>query len=334
MKAAIIGSGSWGTAIADLLAEKGSTVTLWARDPYVAETINKDHFNPRYLMNMPLRQEIKSTTDLTNAINGAELIVLAVPSHSMRDIVSRISADIKDDQLLVSVVKGLETDSTKRMSEVIEELIPDRSGGIGVLSGPNHAEEVGEHIPSATVVSSKDSGISRRLQDIFMTPYFRVYVNNDLVGVELGAVIKNVIAIAAGISDGLDYGDNTKASLMTRGLTEMARLGKAAGASQETFSGLSGIGDLIATCTSKHSRNRAAGEMLARGVNVSDINKEMKMVAEGVRSCKGICKMAVKLDVEMPISRAVYEVVYEGKDPRVCVQDLMKRGAANEIEEL
>jgi len=334
MKAAIIGSGSWGTAIANLLAEKGSKVTLWARDSYIAETINKDHVNPRYLKDILLKEDIASTTDLSFAIDNAEMIVLAVPSHSMRDIVEKIRPNIRDDQLLVSVVKGLEIDSTKRMSQVIEELIPGRSGGIGVLSGPNHAEEVSEHIPSATVVSSKESNISTKLQEIFMTSYFRVYINNDLIGVELGAVTKNVIAIAVGISDGLDYGDNTKASLMTRGLAEMARLGSAAGADQRTFSGLSGIGDLIATCTSKHSRNRAVGEMLARGVHVDNIHKEMKMVAEGIRSCKGICNMASKLNVEMPISRAVYEVIYKGKDPREYVHDLMKRGAANEAEEL
>ena len=334
MKVAIIGSGSWGTAIANLLAEKGSKVTLWARDPNVSEVINKDHVNPRYLTDIRLKQDIESTTDISFAIDNAEMIVLAVPSHSMRDIIEKIRPNIRDDQLLVSVVKGLETDSTKRMSQVIEELVPARSGGIGVLSGPNHAEEVSEHIPSATVVSSKESRISRKLQEMFMTSYFRVYVNNDLIGVELGAVTKNVIAIATGISDGLDYGDNTKASLMTRGLAEMARLGKAAGASQQTFSGLSGIGDLIATCTSKHSRNRAVGEMLARGVEVGDIHKEMKMVAEGIRSCKGICKMASELSVEMPISQAVYDVIYEGKDPREYVRGLMKRGATDEVEVL
>ncbi len=332
MNISVVGAGSWGTAVANLLAEKGYKIKLWARDEQLAKAINRLHRNPRYLKDVKLTDEVKAVSDLGDALKLADVVILAVPSHAMREIITRIKPELENHPLMVSLTKGLETDTLMRMSAVINQVIPAQSGKIGVLSGPNHAEEVSRHIPSATVISSHSPQTAARLQEMFMMPYFRVYTNADMVGVELGGAVKNVIAIAAGISDGLGFGDNTKASLMTRGLTEMTRLGIAAGAKNLTFAGLSGVGDLIATCTSRHSRNRAVGERLAKGVTLKTISRETRMVAEGVKTCTAINELAKKHGIEMPITGAVYRVIYKRKNPYDCVQELMSRGATDELD--
>ncbi len=330
----VIGAGSWGTAISNLLAEKGFKVHLWARQAEVAEIINTNRRNPYYLTDLQLSSSLVATSSLQEAVEGSDLIVLVVPSHAMKSIVSELAKVTRGAPPMVSLTKGLDPDSLKTMSKVLIEFFPDARLRVAALSGPNHAEEVSQKIPSATVVGSVSDRTAKLIQDIFMTPYFRVYTNSDLIGIEIGAAIKNVIAIAAGISDGLGYGDNTKASLMTRGLAEMTRLGIVLGANPLTFAGLSGVGDLIVTCTSRYSRNRAAGMKLAEGKTIDQISKQTKMVAEGIRTAKSIYQLAQRHRVEMPISRAVYQVIYENKDPHDCVRELMSRGATSELEEI
>ncbi len=335
MKISVIGAGSWGTAVSNLLAKKGYRVFLWARDKDLVEQIRKKRRNPRYLPKLKLSKEIEITNDFVEATKNSELIVFAVPSHVMREIVKKIKIYLNKKATLVSLTKGIEEESLMRMSEVIkDEIGNDFKGQIGVLSGPNHAEEVALEIPSATVVSSFKEETALFLQRVFMTSYFRVYTNPDIVGVELGGAFKNVIAIAAGISDGLGYGDNTKASLMTRGLAEMIRLGLKMGASPLTFIGLSGMGDLIVTCTSRYSRNRAVGEKLGKGLKLPQILSQMRMVAEGIKTSKAMEKLSLKYQIEMPITKNVVQVLYERKEPKECVSELMSREPTSEIKEI
>jgi glycerol-3-phosphate dehydrogenase (NAD(P)+) len=315
------------------LAQSGQLVTLWARDQTLARQIKEEGRNPRYLSTLKLPDRVRVVWQIDEALAEAEIVVLAVPSHAMRQITKAINPLIKQRMVVLSLAKGIEEGTFCRMSEVVEEELGSRiKTKIAVLSGPNHAEEVAQNIPTATVVACRDIKIAQFLQQIFMTNWFRVYTNSDVIGVELGGATKNVIAIAAGISDGLGFGDNTKASLMTRGLAEMIRLGLVMGARRETFAGLSGVGDLIATCTSRHSRNRAVGERLGKGESLARILKEMRMVAEGVRTTKAVYQMALKYGIEMPITESVYQVLYENKNPRDCVEDLMQRGATSEIK--
>jgi len=333
MKIAVLGAGSWGTAIAALLAKKDFEVILWARDPHLASEIQKTHYNPRYISDIKLPVGVKATGDLSHLGENLDAAVFAVPSHVMRLIVKQAKPYIKTDTLLLSVTKGIEIESRKRMSEIIaEETGVDFHQNIAVLSGPNHAEEVSKEIPSATVVAANDERVALKFQEMFMTPYFRVYTNEDIIGVELAGATKNVIAIAAGISDGLGYGDNTKASLMTRGLAEMTRLGTVLGAQPLTFSGLAGIGDLIATCTSRHSRNRAVGEKIGKGKKLAEILEESTMVAEGVYTSKAIFYLAGGLGVDVPITKNVFEVLYQDKDPKDSVRELMMRGPTGEVK--
>ncbi len=333
MKVAVMGAGSWGTAIAALLAKKKMEVVLWARDPDLAARIQKNRRNPRYLSDVTLPEGVKATDDLSCLAGELVGIVFAVPSHAMRSTVNKTKPYIKSDTQLLCVAKGIEIDSLKRMTEiVVDEFDTKYYRNVAVLSGPNHAEEVVKEIPSASVVAAYNKKIALTFQNMFMTPYFRVYTNKDVIGVELGGATKNVIAIAAGISDGLGYGDNTKASLMTRGLAEMTRLGVALGAKPMTFSGLAGIGDLIATCTSKHSRNRAVGEKLGKGKKLDKILDESTMVAEGVLTCKAVLALAQKHQIEVPITKNVVEVLYEDKDAKDCVSDLMLRGPTDEVK--
>jgi len=332
IKIAVIGGGSWGTAISALLARKGYSVNLWVREKGLAETIKLTRTNTRYLPEIVIPANVLPTSDLSEAVNQVEVVALAVPSHVMRQIVEQLRDLFKSSPLLISLTKGMEINTLMRMSEVIKSELPSNlHSNIAVLSGPNHAEEVSRDIPSATVISAYRREVALRLQELFMTPYFRVYTNPDLIGVELGGATKNVIAIAAGISDGLGYGDNTKASLMTRGLAEITRLGAVLGANPLTFAGLSGIGDLAVTCTSRYSRNRAVGEKIGRGMSLAKIFQEMTMVAEGVRTSLAVRRLAEQKGVEMPITKNVTEVLYEGKDPHKCVSDLMERGAAEEF---
>lgn len=334
-KVAVIGAGSWGTALAALLAWNKYSVSLWARDEKLAERIQAVRYNPRYLEGLILPNNVHITGDLERAVNDTSVVVFAVPSHAMRSIVKLSSDYLVPGQFLLSLAKGIEVDTLMRMSQVIRDELPAKFRlRIGALSGPNHAEEVGRNIPSATVVSAMSKKAAKKFQHMFMTPYFRVYTNPDLVGVEICGAVKNVIAIAAGISDGLGYGDNTKASLITRGLAEITRLGLSLGAQPLTFAGLSGMGDLIVTCVSNFSRNRAVGESLGKGMKIDDILKETRMVAEGVKTAEAANALAKKCKVEMPIVESVYDVLYSDKEPHQCVKDLMTRGAVDEIEQI
>lgn len=335
MKIAVLGAGSWGTAIAALLAKKQIDVILWARDSDLAKELQKSHHNPRYISDVLLPESICATGDIALIATGMDAVVFAVPSHAMRSTVAKAKPFINNSTLLLSVTKGIEMESLKRMSEIIADgLGSDFLRNIAVLSGPNHAEEVSKQIPSATVVAAYNQQVAIKFQQIFMTPYFRVYTNDDIIGVELGGATKNVVAIAAGISDGLGYGDNTKASLMTRGLAEMTRLGVTLGAVPMTFSGLAGLGDLIVTCTSRHSRNRAVGEKLGTGKKLDEILKESTMVAEGILTSKAVLGLAQLNNVEVPITKNVVEVLYQDKDAKDCVSDLMLRGPTDEVKSI
>ncbi|MDI6816173.1 MAG: NAD(P)H-dependent glycerol-3-phosphate dehydrogenase [Actinomycetota bacterium] len=332
-KIAVIGAGSWGTAIANLLANKGYEVTLWGRDVLVVDAINTTKHHPKYLTDVVINPAVNATCDLEAAADGADVVVMATPSHVTRETLSRLSDGIRGETVVVSLAKGIEEHSLKRMSQVMREVLrPEMRNRVAILSGPNHAEEVSRSIPSATVISSPSQSIANQLQDIFMTPYFRVYTNPDLTGVEMGGAVKNVIAIAAGISDGLGFGDNTKASLLTRGLAEMIRLGTAMGADARTFAGLAGIGDLVVTCMSQHSRNRRVGEMLGKGMNLTRIYAEMNMVAEGIRTASAVAKLAEEYRIDMPITENVRNVLYLDKNALECVSELMSRGAVEEMQ--
>ena len=269
--------------------------------------------------------------NLEECVSGMEVVVLAVPSQAVRETAKKMSAYIAPDTIIINAAKGLEMNTHKRLSQVIQEEIP--LARVAVLSGPSHAEEVGRGIPTTVVCSSEDKTVAELVQDVFMSPFFRVYTNQDLTGVETGGALKNIIAIAAGISDGLGYGDNTKAALMTRGATEMARLGQAMGASILTFAGLTGIGDLIVTCTSMHSRNRRAGILLGQGKPLEEVLQAVGMVVEGVDTCKAAYELAQQLGVEMPITEQLYQILFKGKDPALAVNELMLRDKTHESED-
>lgn len=327
-KIAVIGAGSWGTAAANLLAKKGYEVKVWDRQTEVCDGINSNRLNPLYLKDISLAPMFAST-DMDDVLAGTQVMVCAIPSAYVSGVIPAIKNAI-NGQLIVSLSKGLEVGSNLRVSEILHEGLSGKYKSISILSGPNHAEEVSLEIPSATVISSKVEEDAKKLQELFMTSYFRVYTNDDITGVEIGGAVKNVIAIAAGISDGLGYGDNTKASLMTRGLAEMKRFGVALGANRDTFSGLSGVGDLIATCTSRHSRNRRIGELIGKGVSLQDAEKELGMVAEGVKTSIAVSKLAIEKSVEMPICNSVAAVLHQGHSPKEEVRNLMSRGATSE----
>lgn len=331
MKIAVIGAGSWGTAIAGMLGENHQ-VRLWVRNQELLKNLRLNHTNDCYLPGVEIPESVHFTHDVGEAIDAADIIFLVTPSHTVREIASSFSQYIKDDKtILVSAAKGLEFGSYKRMSEVIKEEIPVIADRIVVMSGPNHAEEVGRKYPSATVVASQNEAIAAYVQSALMTSYFRAYTNSDVVGVELSGALKNIIALGAGIADGLGFGDNTKAALMTRGLAEISRLGTAMKANPHTFAGLAGIGDLIATCTSKHSRNRWAGMLLAQGKTADDVQAQTHMVVEGFRSTNAGYHLAQIMKVEMPITCAIYRVVYEHSSPRDEVLELMNRTRTDEI---
>ncbi|HEB12858.1 MAG TPA: NAD(P)H-dependent glycerol-3-phosphate dehydrogenase [Actinobacteria bacterium] len=327
-KVAVIGAGSWGTAVSGLLVHSGQEVTLWGRDSALVETINASGRNPRYLKDIQITKGVRATSDLARALENKEFIAVAVPSHAMRSAAVQIADKCSGNPIIISLTKGIEIGTLERMSQIIEETVKDAK--VAVLSGPNHAEEISLGIPSASVVAAQDNDVRARVQELFMAPSFRVYTNKDVIGVEMAAATKNVIAIAVGISDGLGYGDNGRAALMTRGLAEMTRLGTAMGARPMTFAGLAGVGDLIATCTSRHSRNRAVGEDIAKGRTVDESQAELGMIAEGIKTAEAVCELAERFQIEMPINQAVYEVIYQGKDPSKCVSELMNRGPAEE----
>ena len=331
---AVLGAGSWGTALALLLAKKGFQVHLWGRDMEKIKAMNRTRENLHYLPGVILPKEITATTDLEEALTAKKYIILSVPSDKIRTLCGKIKDLITEEMIIVNVAKGIEQETLKRMSEVITEELQEKSPLITVLSGPSHAEEVGRDIPTAVVISSKNRQAAEEIQDLFMSPKFRVYTNPDLIGIEIGAALKNVIALGTGIADGIGYGDNTKAALITRGVREIARLGVAAGANPLTFAGLTGIGDLIVTCTSMHSRNRRAGMQIGKGESLRQVLDQIGMVVEGVTATKAGCALGEKYQVSMPICQETYAVLFNNKDPKQAVVDLMMRQKTHEIEEV
>ncbi len=331
MKAAVLGAGSWGTAFAKVLADAGQQVTIWARRPAVAVGIREQHVNLDYLPALRLPERVTATVDPRLALEGAELVVLAVPSQTLRGNLSDWSRFIASDATLVSLMKGIEVGTTKRMSEVIVEsagVAPDR---VAVISGPNLAAEIAAEQPAATVVACLDVDRAALVQRSIRTRYFRPYTNDDVVGCELGGAVKNVIALAYGMAIALGFGHNTGAMVITRGLAETARLGAALGANPMTFAGLAGLGDLVATCSSPLSRNRTFGEHLGRGESLEQAQAATRQTAEGVKSCLAIRDLARKHNVEMPITAQVELVCHEGADPRVAVGALMGREPKPEL---
>lgn len=326
---AIIGAGSWGTALAVLLANNGHKVKMWSCFSEEVEMINKEREHIHKLPGVKVPQGVYCTGDQEEALLNADAVVLVIPSQTVRKNAVGFSRYIKDGQIVISCAKGLEDNTGLPMSEVLKQEIP--GARIVALSGPSHAEEVGKDIPTAVVAASEDMEAAEFVQDLFMSPSFRVYTNSDITGVELGGALKNIIALCAGISDGLGFGDNTKAALMTRGIAEMSRLGVSMGAKPETFSGLAGIGDLIVTCTSMHSRNRRAGILIGEGKSVQEAIEEVKMVVEGVTTTKAAYDLARKQDIVMPITTQAYEVLFNGKNAKQAVMELMTRDKKYEI---
>jgi glycerol-3-phosphate dehydrogenase (NAD(P)+) len=327
---AVIGAGSWGTAVAAMVA-RHQTVVLWARRPELADRINASSENPDYLPGYRLPFGLRSTSKLTEAVEGARIVVMAVPSHGFAAVMDDIP-ELSPDVPVVSLTKGIEETTLRRMTEIVAQDLPDHDRGrIAVLTGPNLAGEVVAGHPTAAVVAAADPDTAALLQQTFMTPSFRVYTNPDLVGCELAGSLKNVMAIAAGMSSGLGFGDNTRAALITRALAELTRLGVALGGQPATFAGLAGMGDLIATCTSTQSRNHRVGVELARGRRLEEIIAEMRMVAEGVKTTRAVLELAERAGVEMPIASQVGTVLYEGRHPRDAVMTLMSREAKPEV---
>jgi len=334
-RVAVLGAGSWGTALAITLSNNGHRVKLWARDRESAHRLNAERENVKYLKGCRIPESVEATSDLREALEGAATVVISVPSHAVREVVRESSRYITRDSVVVNTAKGFELETLKRLSEVIQEELPHQMvENIAVLSGPSHAEEVGLGMPTTVVAAAKKRTVAEYVQDIFMSRRFRVYTNPDVVGVELGGALKNVIALATGISDGLGFGDNTRAALMTRGIAEIGRLGVRMGANTMTFAGLAGIGDLIVTCTSMHSRNRRAGIQLGQGKKLEDILKDMGMVVEGVKTTKAAYQLALMHRVEMPITEQVYRVLFEGQEPAKGVNKLMGRVRTKEVEEV
>lgn len=326
----ILGGGSWGTALAILLANKEYKLDMWVRNEDQVTAMNSLRENKRYLPNISLPENLLVSSDIERTIFNKDVILLSVPTHGVREALNNAKKYIKKNQIIVNVAKGIENDTLLRISQIVAEILPDNN--YAILSGPSHAEEVALDIPTTVVSASKNKFVAEYIQDLFITPTFRVYTNPDIIGVELGGALKNIIALGAGISDGLKYGDNTKAALMTRGIFEMARLGDKLGANPNTFSGLSGIGDLIVTCTSMHSRNRRAGILIGQGKALEESVKEIGMVVEGIKTTKSAYKLAEKLNINMPITDEIYNVLYNNADVKTSVSYLMGRDKTHEME--
>lgn len=329
-RCAVYGTGSWGTAFAMVLADAGCEVTLWGRRAELVDAINTGRTNPDYLPGVELPASVRATTDPAEAARGAEFTVLAIPSQTLRDNLAAWAPLLPADTVLVSLMKGVELGTAKRMSEVIEEVAKAPAKRVAVLTGPNLAKEIAARQPAAAVVACVDETVARRLQTACHTPYFRPYTNTDVVGAELGGAVKNVIALAVGIADGMGLGDNAKASLITRGLAETTRLGLAMGADAHTFAGLAGMGDLVATCSSPLSRNHTFGTNLGRGMTLQETIAVTKQTAEGVKSCESVRELARRHGVDMPLTETVVEIVHEGKPPLVALKELMSRSAKPE----
>lgn len=332
MRITVLGAGSWGTTLAVLLNYNAHQVTLWSYLKAHAEAMYISRENLEFLPGTIIPDDIKISSDIQEAINQVEMIVTAVPTQHLRSVIQQLKRHDFHDVIVVNVAKGIENHSLMTVSEILLDVLPTlKKDNIVTLSGPSFAEEVSRQIPTAVVAASANIVAAKLAQQIFITPYFRVYSSEDIRGVELAGSVKNVIAIGAGIADGAGFGDNTKAAIMTRATVEIARLGKVMGARQETFAGLSGIGDLIATCMSKHSRNRHVGEEIGKGRKLSDILAEMVMVAEGVPTTKSVHDLSIKYNTEMPICTEVYQVLFEYKDPIIATSDLMTRDAKGEV---
>lgn len=328
----VIGAGSMGTAISILLSTNGNNINMWTPFKEEADMVNTAREHVHRLPGVLIPESVTCTDDLEKALNGAELVVLAVPSQSTRQNCKNISKYIKQGMIVVTCSKGIEENTCMLLTDIIKQEIPQ--AWPVALSGPSHAEEIARNIPTAVVAASEIREAAELVQDIFMSPGFRVYTNTDVKGVELGGALKNVIALCAGISDGLGFGDNTKAALMTRGIAEITRLGTAMGAMPQTFAGLTGIGDLIVTCTSMHSRNRRAGILIGQGKPVKEALEEVKMVVEGVATAKPAYELSLRYNVSMPITTEANEVLFNGKNPKQAVVDLMMRDKKDELDGL
>lgn len=333
-KVAVLVAGSWGTALAKVLADNEIDVALWSRNEEQVRQINETHQNVKFMPGVDLPRRIRATTDLKDAMEDAVAVVIVAPSAAMREVARGIRPHFREDMICIHATKGFEVGTMKRMSTVIAEELGRDESDIVVLSGPSHAEEVVRCCPTTVVVASQQLKHAEIAQDLFMNAYFRVYTNPDALGAELSGALKNIIAIGVGLSDGLGYGDNAKAALLTRGLAEIARLGAAMGASTLTFAGLAGVGDLVVTCTSRHSRNWRAGSLLAQGKPLQEVLDHMGMVVEGIRTTEAAYALARQYDVQMPITDQLYHVLFENKEPKAAVEDLMGRVKRHEIEEV
>jgi len=333
LRCLVVGAGSWGTALGLLLAEKGETVSLWEFDSEQAERLKTERENKRFLPGVPIPDSIGVCNELEQAVKDAEVIVFVVPSHVMREVAHEVAQSNPDScEVVINASKGIEEDCLKTMPAVLrDELPPALRTRVVTLVGPSHAEEVARRIPTAVVSACPDLELAESVQGLFMRSYFRVYTNRDQLGADLAVSLKNVIALAAGMCDGLGYGDNTKGALLTRGLAEISRLGVALGADPRTFSGLAGLGDLVTTCISKHSRNRHVGEEIGRGKKLDQVLSGMVMVAEGVKTTRAAVKLAEQASVEMPIAEQVHAILFEEKDPRAALEDLMTRTPKVEV---
>ncbi len=327
-KVTFIGAGSFGTSLCILLGNKGITVSIWDRKEEVIHDINVNRKNDRYIKDLFIPENVTAYKDLDEALSGAEYVVLAVPSHVIREICKTLAGKIGDDVILISIAKGIEQGTNLRLSQVIKQELPNNR--IVILSGPSHAEEVAKNIPTTLVASSECMECAEKVQDLFMDKNFRIYTNDDIVGVEIGGAVKNIIALAAGVCDGIGYGDNSKAALMTRGMAEIARIGIKMGGRAETFFGLTGMGDLIVTCTSMHSRNRRAGILIGEGKTPEEAIEEVGMVVEGIKACKAFYELKEREGVSMPITDIAYKVLFEGVKPEEAVTFLMERDKKKE----
>ena len=332
-KIGVAGAGSWGTALADLLAGKGFRVDLWAYEPEVVESINSERENRLFLPEIILHKNLRASNDLGEVVSGKDLVLMVVPSHEMRRVAGLAAADLPDEAIVVTASKGIENKTHLTMTGILGELLPEKER-LAVISGPSFAIEVAQRMPTVVTAAAANIDVANDVQAIFATSYFRVYTNTDVIGVELGGAIKNVIAIASGIVDGLGLGLNTRAAVITRGLTEIRRLGIRMGANPHTFAGLAGVGDLMLTCTGTLSRNHTVGKMIGEGKKLADILSEMRMVAEGVKTAKSVYNLSEKLGVEMPIAHAVHAVLYEDLDPKAAVYQLMTRNLKSELEDV
>jgi len=331
-KISIIGAGSWGTALAILLSDKGYEVSLYARRKEQIDEIKNNRTNKDYLGDIKIPKDIMITDDIKEAVESADVAVMAVSSQQVRNVAQSIKNYVKKEAVIVNVAKGLEKGTNLRISQVVNSILSDNP--FVVLSGPSHAEEVAMKMPTTVVAASDDISKAEYIQDIFSNEYFRVYTNPDVLGVELGGALKNIIAFGVGIIDGLGYGDNTKAAIMTRGITEITRLGASLGGQISTFAGLSGIGDLIVTCTSSHSRNRRAGILIGKGYSLEETLKEIHMVVEGITATEVAYNLAKEKNVDMPITKEIYRVLYENKDVKESVKSLMGRTKKHETEDI